>query len=254
MTVSRPGGSDLRVTGAPLAPTSCIRRAAPRSREAHPGKGRCGRRARIGCEDRARYYHPGLSRFISEDPISFVGGDVNFYAYVGNNPIVFRDPTGEIAINAGAALAGAGIGAVVGAIGAAITPGATLASVAAGAGAGAVVGATADFTFGASLAVHVAGGAVVGALGDVLGQAATNLAKGNPAFQGLSVDSAVIGAIAGAVSFGGAALAVRGGAAALDAALVGASLAAGVDLGLRISVRQAQAATPGLPPSLARRK
>jgi hypothetical protein len=50
---------------------------------------------------------------------------------------------------------------------------------------------------------------------------------------------------------------VAGGAmaaAAVDAALVGASLAAGVDLGLRISVRQAQAATRGVPPLLAGRK
>jgi len=33
---------------------------------------------------RARYYHPGLQRFISEDPIGFAGGDTNLYAYVGN--------------------------------------------------------------------------------------------------------------------------------------------------------------------------
>ncbi len=44
---------------------------------------------------RARYYHPGLQRFISEDPIGFAGGDSNLYAYVGNNPITATDPTGE---------------------------------------------------------------------------------------------------------------------------------------------------------------
>jgi len=43
---------------------------------------------------RARYYHPGLQRFIAEDPIGFRGGDVNLYAYVGNQPINFRDPLG----------------------------------------------------------------------------------------------------------------------------------------------------------------
>ncbi len=43
---------------------------------------------------RARYYHPGLARFISEDPIGFAGGDVNFYAYAGNSPVVFVDPFG----------------------------------------------------------------------------------------------------------------------------------------------------------------
>ncbi|HKF67766.1 MAG TPA: RHS repeat-associated core domain-containing protein [Vicinamibacterales bacterium] len=43
---------------------------------------------------RARYYHPGLQRFISEDPIGFAGGDPNLYAYVANNPINYLDPFG----------------------------------------------------------------------------------------------------------------------------------------------------------------
>ena len=43
---------------------------------------------------RARYYHPRLQRFIAEDPIGFVGGDINIYAYVGGNPISRTDPLG----------------------------------------------------------------------------------------------------------------------------------------------------------------
>jgi len=43
---------------------------------------------------RARYYHPGLQRFISEDPVGFLGGDVNLYGYVGGNPLSFVDPSG----------------------------------------------------------------------------------------------------------------------------------------------------------------
>ena len=43
---------------------------------------------------RARYYHPRLQRFISEDPIGFLGGSINFYAYVDNNPIRGVDPFG----------------------------------------------------------------------------------------------------------------------------------------------------------------
>jgi RHS repeat-associated protein len=43
---------------------------------------------------RARFYSPGLQRFISEDPIEFAGGDVNLYAYVGNQPTMWRDPIG----------------------------------------------------------------------------------------------------------------------------------------------------------------
>jgi RHS repeat-associated protein len=42
---------------------------------------------------RARYYDPVLARFISEDPIGLDGG-VNPYAYVENDPINNRDPSG----------------------------------------------------------------------------------------------------------------------------------------------------------------
>jgi len=42
---------------------------------------------------RARYYDPGTSRFISEDPIQWQGGN-NFYAYVDNNPLLAADPFG----------------------------------------------------------------------------------------------------------------------------------------------------------------
>ena len=43
---------------------------------------------------RAQYYDPTLGRFISQDPIGIDGGDVNFYRYVGNGPLVNRDPMG----------------------------------------------------------------------------------------------------------------------------------------------------------------
>jgi RHS repeat-associated protein len=42
---------------------------------------------------RARYYHPGLQRFVSEDPIGLSGGP-NLYAYVNNNPVNYVDPLG----------------------------------------------------------------------------------------------------------------------------------------------------------------
>ena len=43
---------------------------------------------------RARYYDPGVGRFISEDPIGFAGGDVNLFAYVKDDPVSFIDPWG----------------------------------------------------------------------------------------------------------------------------------------------------------------
>ncbi|QAU24389.1 DUF2778 domain-containing protein [Dyella sp. M7H15-1] len=43
---------------------------------------------------RARYYSPMMSGFISEDPITFGGGQLSFYAYVGGNPLSRIDPYG----------------------------------------------------------------------------------------------------------------------------------------------------------------
>lgn len=43
---------------------------------------------------RSRYYHPGLSRFVSEDPIEYVAGP-NLYAYVNGDPISAKDPLGQ---------------------------------------------------------------------------------------------------------------------------------------------------------------
>ncbi len=45
---------------------------------------------------RARYYDPQTGRFITEDPIGFLGGDLNFYAYAASSPTNFVDPLGWI--------------------------------------------------------------------------------------------------------------------------------------------------------------
>ncbi len=44
----------------------------------------------------ARYYDPVIGRFMSNDPVGFVGNPHTFnrYAYVGNNPYKYTDPTG----------------------------------------------------------------------------------------------------------------------------------------------------------------
>jgi len=48
----------------------------------------------IGNTAGARWYSPEMGRFISEDPIMFAGGNVNFYVYVNNSPLNFSDPFG----------------------------------------------------------------------------------------------------------------------------------------------------------------
>jgi RHS repeat-associated protein len=41
-----------------------------------------------------RYYSDKLGRFVSEDPIRFKSGEVNWYVYAKNNPINYVDPLG----------------------------------------------------------------------------------------------------------------------------------------------------------------
>jgi RHS repeat-associated protein len=43
--------------------------------------------------NRGRPYHPGIARFIAEDPVGFAGG-LNLHVYVSNNPVNFVDPLG----------------------------------------------------------------------------------------------------------------------------------------------------------------
>lgn len=60
---------------------------------------------------RARYYDPDLGRFLSEDPKGFDAG-IDFYTYVGNNPLLSNDPNGQCPWCLVTGLIGAG-GAVV---------------------------------------------------------------------------------------------------------------------------------------------
>jgi RHS repeat-associated protein len=49
---------------------------------------------------RARYYNPIAQRFISPDPIGLSGGQVNFYAYAGNDPTGPADSTPLVSVGA----------------------------------------------------------------------------------------------------------------------------------------------------------
>ena len=43
---------------------------------------------------RARHYEPLLARWLSEDPLGFVGSEWNLFGYVDSKPIIHTDPTG----------------------------------------------------------------------------------------------------------------------------------------------------------------
>jgi len=49
---------------------------------------------RVVYEYRARVYHSGLGRFMSEDPKPFDASDYNLFRYCHNDPIDFADPMG----------------------------------------------------------------------------------------------------------------------------------------------------------------
>ncbi|MBT9315957.1 peroxidase family protein [Leptothoe spongobia] len=58
---------------------------------------------------RARYYDPGVGRFISEDSVGFDAGDANLYRYVFNSSPNYVDPTGNY-IESGWDLLSLGVG------------------------------------------------------------------------------------------------------------------------------------------------
>jgi len=63
----------------------------------------------------ARYYHPGMGRYLTFDPAFDPSGGGNYYCYAAGDPINGSDPTGEILPIVAAILIGAAVGVVMGA-------------------------------------------------------------------------------------------------------------------------------------------
>jgi RHS repeat-associated protein len=113
-----------------------------------------------------RAYDANLGRWLSRDPIGEAGG-LNLYGYVGNNPVNFADRDGRFAIGA---VVGAVVGGISGWAGAAASHGTTgdkIVAALAGAGLGALAGAL-DPSEGI-LSSAIVGGST-GAVADLIGQ------------------------------------------------------------------------------------
>jgi len=83
------------ITPAPAPACSAPRTAARRRcrRHSHRGRRRFSGQTRGGRYSWARYYHPSLSRFISEDALR-TWNQTEFYSYADNNPTNLIDPMG----------------------------------------------------------------------------------------------------------------------------------------------------------------
>jgi RHS repeat-associated protein len=163
---------------------------------------------------RARYYHPQLQRFVSEDPFNFStlrllrNGKpemgfltillqqqpvlLNSYGYVGNNPLLYDDPLGLFFVPG--AVIGAGIGAVGGIAGAMMQGGSFTDIVAAG-GIGALTG---GLIGGFPILGGPMAGAIIGGLSDVAGQLITGAGRKDFEFNYSSVIGSALGGLAGA--------------------------------------------------------
>ncbi len=125
---------------------------------------------------RARYYHLGIARFASRDPMGMVDA-ISPYAYVANNPVNYTDPTGEIANFVVGAIYGGIAGGVGGAITAGLSPNQTFGSTLKSIGLGFVAAAAAGL---ARTVGTVTATAAVGGASSAAGQLSGNVATGQP--------------------------------------------------------------------------
>lgn len=164
---------------------------------------------------RARYYSPSSHRFLGEDPLTVLSGDVNFYAYVSQNPTGEKDPYGLLSLR-GAVPLGCILGGISGASGGQRKP-------ALGGLAGALLGCNLSPLI-SDMAQGLRG--VPGAVaGGILGAAsgAVAAAVGSPGDTNAIIYGAVVGGLGGAI---GGAIGGPGGA------VIGTAIVVGVGTGV----------------------
>jgi len=147
---------------------------------------------------RARYQHPVLGRFVSEDPIGLRGGD-NVYAYVGGVPTLYSDPTGELVWLAGTAAIGAAIGALTNMASTILDPcwNGSLGTLALNGAIGAGTGALAGVALGTGIPGIASGALAGGGIGAING-IATGIAGGNLNWSSVGMQAG-IGAVTGSL-------------------------------------------------------
>jgi RHS repeat-associated protein len=128
---------------------------------------------------RARYYHATFQRFIAEDPAGAAGGDPNLFIYVGNSPIVYKDPWGLTRVTfTPITVSSGGVGATVG------TAAGTAFGIKVGGEIGTTLGMMTGFAVGGALGLgggplgSLGGGIVGGAVGGTAGGVAGGIIGG----------------------------------------------------------------------------